>query len=206
LRCRPGRTWLACRLQSVNGGQCPHRSRSARRSTRIRAAASPLPAPARRPRLTLLPAGRRLRRPRPGGPHRLHEGRSLLPRRARLELPHLRRAVRLAPARDCAHGGGASKAPAAQRVGTRPPGRTHVGSRGRPRGAARPARRPGPAGRARPGGPRVQRARAQSARPRPRGLVDRGSRQAARTTAPQHRQRAATGETKLHRWQERWAA
>jgi Sigma-70 region 2 len=68
-----------------------------------------------------------------------------------------------------------------------------------PRGPLRPARRPRPFGRLRSPGRRVQRARAQGARPRSRGLVYRGSRQSARTAAPQYRQRLATGEAKAPR-------
>ena len=147
---------------------------------------------ARRPRLTLLPARRRRRRPRPGGAHRLHDGGAFLPRRPRLDLPDLRRAVRRPAASECAHGREASKAPAAQRVCTRRPVRMHVGRPTRPRGTARPTGRPGPAGRPHPAGRPLQRPRAQDARPRSGGLVDRRSRQAARTAAPEHgRQRAS---------------
>jgi DNA-directed RNA polymerase specialized sigma24 family protein len=81
--------------------------------------------------------------------------------------------------------------------GSRRPGRTHAVRRARHTNAVDEVvahdHRPRSDGRT------VQRARTQDTRPRPRGLVERGSRAAARGAAPEHRQCAAAGEAKAPR-------
>ena len=92
----------------------PGRARQAGQARRLRQDGPPLPRVRAPQGVVVLPGGRRLRRPDPGGPGRPLQGDPRLPARPRVELPELRRALHHPPDHHRRQDGDPQQAHAAQ--------------------------------------------------------------------------------------------